>query len=744
VSHILDSVEQCVEKAIAAVGKNLVVAAPLGLGKPVQLINAFYDRAAADPTLSLHIVTALCLERPQPGSHIEANLAGPIMERLFGDYEELVFMQPQRDGSLPANIQLTELYFKAGSMKNLPSAQQNYISSNYTHIARDMYAFGVNVMVQQVAARETADGLELSLSSNPDVALEIIDMVQQVAARKTADGLELSLSSHPDITQEIIDKADENERPFVMLAQIHDDMPFMELDAQVPPEVFDYVVRNPQYNKTLFAVPNAAVPIQDYATALHASTLVADGGTLQIGIGALGDAVAHACIVRQQHNAEYRQIIAGLTHQETSVAEDAGLFEQGLYVSTEMFVNGMMHLIEQGIVKRKVYDQLALQLGINNGAISSRIDERLYDYGRVQGLIPARLDQAALEELQYWGIVPANVSIDGDKLSVDGNSVANDLDSAATRHALIQDGERELQHGRILHGGFFLGPSDFYQKLRDLDAQGQDQICMTGVRRTNQLLLDYHLYCAQRQKARFINTGMMVSLNGSVASDALEDGTVISGVGGQYNFVAMAQDLPGAHSILCIRSTRGHGKLLQSNIVPYYGYTTIPKHLRDVVVTEYGVADLRGQSDSEIIKRLINIADSRFQDKLLEFAKNHGKVERDYRIPFEARDNTPERIQRVLAPYQASGLLPPYPFGTDLTSQEIALGASLRKIKALSEEPAHFLTTAFKALLHKGNEEAAKPFLERIHLEHPETTQDFLIQQLLLLELEERGLLKVS
>ena len=117
---------------------------------------------------------------------------------------------------------------------------------------------------------------------------------------------------------------------------------------------------------------------------------------------------------------------------------------------------------------------------------------------------------------------------------------------------------------------------------------------MTGVRRTNQLLLDYPLYCAQRRNARFINTGMIVALNGAVASDALEDGTVISGVGGQYNFVAMAHDLPGARSVLCIRSTRGHGKQLQSNIVPFYGYTTIPKHLRDVIVTEYGVADLRG------------------------------------------------------------------------------------------------------------------------------------------------------
>ena len=714
-SNILSTVEECVDKAIASVGKNLVVAAPLGLGKPVQLLNAFYNRVAADPSMSLHIVTALCLEVPSPGSHIEASLAGPIMERLFGDYEELAFMQPLQGGSLPDNIQVSELYFKAGSMKNLPIAQQNYVSSNYTHIVRDMFSSGINVMVQMVAARETPEGLSISLSSNPDISLEMMDKLQDY------DG------------------------PFVVLAQIHEDMPFMEQDAEVVPESFDWIVRNPGYDKTLFAVPNAAVPLQDYATALHASSLIADGGTLQIGIGSLGDAVAHACILRHENNEDYTALIDQMTHQLTPLAEDGGRFEEGLYVSTEMFVNGMMHLIEHGVVKRKVYDNLVLQRGINAGEISRRVDERLYGYCRKEGLIPARLDEQSLAELKYWGIIADQVRVQDDELLIDTQSVANAIDQPATRAALLQavDG-RELNHGRLLHGGFFLGPRDFYRKLRELDVAGQEQICMTGVRRTNQLLLDYHLYCAQRQKARFVNTGMIASLNGCVASDALEDGTVVSGVGGQYNFVAMAQDLPGAHSVLCIRSTRGHGKQLKSNIVPFYGYSTIPKHLRDVIVTEYGVADLRAQSDSEIIKRLINIADSRFQENLLEFAKNHGKVARDYRIPFEARNNTPERLQRILAPYQRKGMLPAYPFGTDLTEQELALGASLRNIKALSEEPGHFIAASFKALLHKSDEEAAKPFLERIHLEHPETTKDFLIQQLLMLELEERGLLKVS
>ncbi len=603
-SNILSTVEECVDKAIATVGKKLVVAAPLGLGKPVQLLNAFYRRVADDPSLNLHIVTALCLEVPRPGSPIEASLAGPIMERLFGDYEELDFLQPFRNDSLPKNIQVSELYFKAGSMKNQPIAQQNYISSNYTHIVRDMFTSGVNVMVQMVAARETPEGLSLSLSSNPDITLEM-----------------MAKERDPD-------------RPFIILAQTHDDMPFMEHDAEVPLDSFDWVVRNPQYNNTLFAVPNAAIPLQDYATALHASSLIPDGGTLQIGIGSLGDAVAHACIVRQRHNADYKAIIEQLTHQVTPLAEDGGTFEQGLYVSTEMFVNGMMHLMEQGIVKRKVYDNLILQRGINDGKIDHCVDERLYDYGREQGLIPAQLDESSLRELQYWGIVPDNVAIDADTLVIDGKSLPNDIDNPDTRGALLRSsGDCELHHGRILHGGFFLGPRDFYAKLRDLDADGQAQICMTGVSRTNQLLLDYHLYCAQRKKARFVNTGMIVSLTGAVASDALEDGTVISGVGGQYNFVAMAQDLPGAHSVLCIRAVRGQGKQAKSNIVPFYGYTTIPKHLRDVIVTEYGVADLRGQSDAEIIKRLINITDSRFQDNLMAFAKKHHKLAQDYVIP---------------------------------------------------------------------------------------------------------------
>ncbi len=713
---IFDDLDAAVDLAIERVGKRLVLGAPLGLGKPVQLMNAFYARAKRDSSIDLQIYTALSLEVPVPASEIEASLAGPILERLFGDYEGLSYLNDLRAGTLPENVHISELYVKAGSMKHVPAAQQAYISSNYTHIARDLVAAGVNVLCQLIGFRETDGQLELSLSSNPDTATDVIDRL-------------------------------EAERPgaYVVFGQLHPDMPFMEHDAQVDPQRFSALLRNTAWDKRLFAVPNAAVPAADYATALHASALVEDGGTLQIGIGSLGDAVAEALILRQQNNDVYRKLIDAETAEELKPLVHTDTFDQGLYVSTEMFVNGMMHLVEQGIVKRRVYDDVALQEALNRGALGETVDAAFFEVACEEGVLPAKLDESSLRRLQGLGIVAGDVLLDDQGLTVDGQVFANDLRDPNTKAALVSGvGGNRLRQGRILHGGFFLGPADFYDKLRNLSEELRETICMTSVQRTNQLLENPALYRAQRRKARFINTGMMVALSGAVTSDALEDGTVVSGVGGQYNFVAMAHDLPDARSILCVRATRGHGKDLKSNIVPFYGHVTIPRHLRDIVVTEYGTADLRGQSDGTVIKRLLAIADSRFQEELLAFAKTAGKVESDYQIPEAQRGNTPQRVAAWLADVQGQGLLPDYPFGTELTDQEITLAASLRRVKALSEEPAHFMARAFRAILHHADSEAARPYLERIHLEHPHTSREFLVQQLLLLDLEERGLLRVA
>ena len=129
-----ECVEDCVDEAIARVGPALVMGAPLGLGKPNQLINAFYRRVCADPSLSLTIFTALSLERPRPSGDLESRLLQPFFDRHFGTYVELDYMVAIREGRLPDNVRVHEFYFRAGSMKGVAEAQRNYVSTNYTFV----------------------------------------------------------------------------------------------------------------------------------------------------------------------------------------------------------------------------------------------------------------------------------------------------------------------------------------------------------------------------------------------------------------------------------------------------------------------------------------------------------------------------------------------------------------------------------------------------------------------------------
>ncbi|HJQ61191.1 MAG TPA: acetyl-CoA hydrolase/transferase C-terminal domain-containing protein, partial [Vineibacter sp.] len=184
-----------------------------------------------------------------------------------------------------------------------------------------------------------------------------------------------------------------------------------------------------------------------------------------------------------------------------------------------------------------------------------------------------------------------------------------------------------------------------------------------------------------RVEARFVNSAMMATLLGAIVSDGLEDGRIVSGVGGQYNFVAQAFALDGARSILTLNATRMERGRTLSNIRWSYGHTTIPRHLRDIVVTEYGVADLRGRTDAECVAAMLAVTDSRFQDGLLRQARDAGKIARDYQIPAAFRDNTPARIERALKPAQDRGLLPPFPFGTDFTEEEQRLLPALALLK---------------------------------------------------------------
>lgn len=712
--RLLADVDACVDVLIERVGRDLRVGLPLGLGKPVELVNALYARAKSDPSIRLTLLTALSLEKPVAGSKLEAAFLNPFLARVFEGVPELEYAKDVTAKRLPPNVRVLEFFFRPGSRLSNAQAQRDYISTNYTFAARDVFAQGCNVVMQAVAQRQTADGPRYSLSCNPDTGPELVGLLRAAEAR--------------------------GERRIAVVGVVNQQLPYMAHDAEVRPELFDVLVEHPRYDSALFSTPKTPVVTPDYAIGLHASALIRDGGTLQIGIGSLGDAIVHALLLRQHENTHYLAALdaLGVRQRQTALIDavgGTGAFDRGLYGATEMFVDGLWHLMRGGILKRRVYDFWALQQLLNEGSCDAQhlTPEVLDGFVRLGVRVIRGQD---FETLQHHGFFREELRYDnGQLLLPDGRRVmANVADPEARRVMAECCLGMQLRNGILLHGGFFLGPRAFYEGLRAMRKDERDAICMTGVNKVNQLDLNPRLYREQRIHARFINTGMMATLNGGVVSDGLADGRVVSGVGGQYNFVAQAHQLPTGRSILMVRAVRApeDGGASTSNIVTDYGHCTIPRHLRDLLITEYGIADLRGQTDSEVAKRLLNVADSRFQAALLAQLKASGRIEPGYEIPAEYRDNLPESLSRRLASTASAGCLPAFPLGCDFTEQELRLARALKQVRMRAETTPKW-RLALKALRSVAVPESMQDDLARLGLDAPQNTlQDRIARTLLI------------
>ncbi len=401
-------------------------------------------------------------------------------------------------------------------------------------------------------------------------------------------------------------------------------------EGDLPASEFSAVLDSPETDFPLFAPPSEPISDTKYAIGLHAAGLVRDGGTLQIGIGQVGDALAQGLIVRHRDNARFHEIMERLAPGTSTLSNsETGPFEKGLYGVSEMLFEAFLGLMDAGILKREV-------------------------------------------------------------------------------------------DGVLLHGAFFLGPKSFYRALREMPPEQLERIQMMPVSFTNQLYGDEDKKRLARVDARFVNNAMMATLMGAVISDGLEDGQVVSGVGGQYNFVAQAFALQGARSILTLEASRQEKARNISNIRWSYGHTTIPRHLRDIIITEYGVADLRGKSDAEVIGAMLAVSDSRFQSELARQAKDAGKLPAKFEIPVEHRENFPERISAALKPARDAGLLPMFPFGTDFTETEQRLIPALQLLQDATHSPKQLAALLWQGLMQRRDASDAE-CLARLSLDKPAT-----------------------
>lgn len=255
---------------------------------------------------------------------------------------------------------------------------------------------------------------------------------------------------------------------------------------------------------------------------------------------------------------------------------------------------------------------------------------------------------------------------------------------------------------------------------------------MRGISFVNELYGEEERKRADRVNARFVNNAMMVTLLGATVSDALADGRVVSGVGGQYNFVAQAFALEGARSIITLNATRRARGRRESRLIWSYGHTTLPRHLRDIVVTEYGVADLRGKSDRDCIAAMLAIADSAFQEELLDAAKSIGKIEKNYAIPPDFRDNTPERIAEALAPLRKEGWCAEFPFASEFTEEEQRLIPALRHLKQTNASGPSLARAVLASLAEARPDDKERAALGRMQLAAPASLRERLYAKLLL------------
>lgn len=188
------------------------------------------------------------------------------------------------------------------------------------------------------------------------------------------------------------------------------------------------------------------------------------------------------------------------------------------------------------------------------------------------------------------------------------------------QQGVITNKKKTLHPGKMV-AAFALGTKELYDFLDD----------NPGI-----LLLDGNYVndpyvIAQNENQVSINTTLQVDLAGQCASESIGP-MQYSGTGGQTDTATGAQKAKGGRSFIALYSTamvknEAGERVETSKIVPHLlpgAYVSLSRNDVDHIVTEYGVAELRGTSVAERAKRLIAIAHPKFRDELTEQAKALG------------------------------------------------------------------------------------------------------------------------
>src|SRR4051794_35276527 len=110
-------------------------------------------------------------------------------------------------------------------------------------------------------------------------------------------------------------------------------------------------------------------------------------------------------------------------------------------------------------------------------------------------------------------------------------------------------------------------------------------------------------FLAQQPRLVTVNTALQIGLDGSVNVERT-NGKLVAGIGGHADFSGAAARATDGVSIVAVRATHGGASM----IVPTVATVSTPRCDVELVVTEHGIADLRGADDAERAERLIQVA----------------------------------------------------------------------------------------------------------------------------------------
>ena len=214
------------------VGKSIVLALPLGLGKANHIANAIYARAAADRSIQLTIFTALTLEQAaRPRVELERRFIGPIVgaavRRLSG--ARLCDGDPASAGCRPMSRSTSSSFWPVQRLGSPASQQQLHLARTTPTRWVIVLDRGVNVVAQLVAKRRATatSALQPELQSRPHA--------------RSAGGAPAGRAN------------------FCSAGQVNSELPFMPGDADISAGEFDFLLDSPATDFPLFAPPREPI-----------------------------------------------------------------------------------------------------------------------------------------------------------------------------------------------------------------------------------------------------------------------------------------------------------------------------------------------------------------------------------------------------------------------------------------------------------------------------------------------------